>query len=247
MFSFDSGYLFGRSVTQPNATPVRFGSLQGVEANWDFTLNRLPLNMQAPAGYTISHFDMSFKAQVANVNGLILNQLLFGSSITSGSEGVSRDQSVTVPSTGPYTVTPTVPNSGTWSQDLGAQYNSSGVSLVYVASSPAQGQYSVSGGTYTFNAADAGQVIVLNYLYTMTTGNKLALPNNWQGLAPVFSVVLNTTYNGQQVTWRHNSCASKSLRFLMMLEKINIPDFTFQALGDTTGTQGNIGTFSYSE
>lgn len=53
---------------------------------------------------------------------------------------------------------------GTWGQDDGAIYTSTGVALTAVANSPAQGQYSVAdNGIYTFNSADSGSAITINY------------------------------------------------------------------------------------
>jgi hypothetical protein len=64
-------------------------------------------------------------------------------------------------SPGPYKVT--VQNSTTYKQDIGVNYFPGGNALTKVSGGPAQGQYSQSGGTYTFNSADAGQGIIINY------------------------------------------------------------------------------------
>lgn len=73
----------------------------------------------------------------------------------------------TVPSSSPYTVTPQTPY-GIWATDQGVTAN--GVSLVATAGTPEPGQYappSPSGASpvlvYTFNAAQAGQALLLNY------------------------------------------------------------------------------------
>ena len=247
MFSFDSGYLFGVSNTQPGATPVRFGSMQGIQSEMTYKLNRVPTAMQSAAVMLMGDLAFNFTAKMANINGTLLNQLFFGSAMTTGSQSVSRDQIVTVPSRSP--LTPAVPGGGTWLMDLGVQYSVSGLSLVYSPSnpSPAVGQYSVSAGTYTFSNADAGASMTLNYLYSSATGNTLTLANNWQGLAPNFGVVLNTTYDGQQMTWNLPRCVSQKLKFLTAVSTVAIPEFSFQAIGDLTGTTGNVGTFSYSQ
>lgn len=67
-------------------------------------------------------------------------------------------------SPGPYTVT--VTNAAQFVIDMGVTYQQTGIALVPVASSPAQGQYTVtSAGQYTFNAADASLKIVISYGY----------------------------------------------------------------------------------
>ncbi|HWR15176.1 MAG TPA: phage tail protein [Terriglobales bacterium] len=99
---------------------------------------------------------------------------------------VSGSSTYTIP-VGGGSYTPTIPSSGQYHVDEGAGYYSpysfsandygsdgsrlySGtqtVPLRYVASAPAAGQYSASGGTYTFAAADAGKQVVLNYVYSV--------------------------------------------------------------------------------
>jgi hypothetical protein len=67
-----------------------------------------------------------------------------------------------VPFSGPFTVT--VDNSSNYRSDIGVSYYPSGTALTKVGSSPAVGQYSQSGAVYTFNSADTGQGIVINYV-----------------------------------------------------------------------------------
>lgn len=68
-----------------------------------------------------------------------------------------------VPFSGPFTIT--VNNSTQYKSDQGVAYYPSGTALVQVGGSPAVGQYSHSGATYTFNAADAGNPVIINYEY----------------------------------------------------------------------------------
>lgn len=99
---------------------------------------------------------------------------------------------VTVPATGPYTVTVTPPGAGSFAADIGAaradaysvfanDYGSPGPTtytgtqqtpMLSVSGSPGPGQYSsvVNTGppntaTYTFNAADAGKVVTIAYAW----------------------------------------------------------------------------------
>jgi hypothetical protein len=52
---------------------------------------------------------------------------------------------------------------GAWASDQGVTYATTGAALTKVASAPAVGQYSVSAGAYTFNAADNGAAVTLSY------------------------------------------------------------------------------------
>jgi hypothetical protein len=69
-----------------------------------------------------------------------------------------------VPFSGPYTIT--VNNSVNFKSDQGVAYYPSGTALVKVGSSPATGQYTVSGsGVYTFASGDSGNAVVISYEY----------------------------------------------------------------------------------
>ena len=68
----------------------------------------------------------------------------------------------TVPAN-PYQITATQPY-GAWGADAGVTY-ATGAALTKVATAPAQGQYSVSNGVYTFAATDAGASVLLSYGY----------------------------------------------------------------------------------
>lgn len=70
---------------------------------------------------------------------------------------------------GTPTITPTTAdeNDGAgWANvDLGVVFTATGVALTSVASAPAAGQYSFSGGTYTFNSSDANKSVTMSYDY----------------------------------------------------------------------------------
>lgn len=78
--------------------------------------------------------------------------------------GAAVQQTAAVPAT-PFAIN--VTNSGTFAVDLGVSYVSSGQALTPVASAPAQGQYMVAAGLYTFNAADTTQQVKISYAYTV--------------------------------------------------------------------------------
>lgn len=82
-------------------------------------------------------------------------------------------QSAVVPGT-PYQVT--VTNAATFIEDLGVTL--SGTALTKVASAPATGQYSVAAGIYTFNSAQNGQTVIINYRWTVNpAAYTVTLPN----------------------------------------------------------------------
>ena len=82
---------------------------------------------------------------------------------TSGFVVQNEPQNVPV-SSGPYTVAVKAPN-GNWAVDQGVTYAVSGTALTPVTGTPSTGQYSVSGGTYTFAAGDTGLAVLISYSY----------------------------------------------------------------------------------
>jgi hypothetical protein len=71
-------------------------------------------------------------------------------------------ETATVPlAPGPYNVSVAAPF-GPWAVDLGVTY-AGGTPLSVTSGSPAAAYYNVSGGTYTFAAADAGANILISY------------------------------------------------------------------------------------
>lgn len=69
----------------------------------------------------------------------------------------------TVPSADDHSVTADEPL-GTWAVDDGVAY-ANGEPLAKVTNGPAQGQYAVTNGKYTFNAADASQAVLISYSF----------------------------------------------------------------------------------
>jgi hypothetical protein len=72
-----------------------------------------------------------------------------------------QSEAWTVPAATPYQIAPMAPY-GPWGSDLGVFY-ADGTALVAVPTAPAEGQYSVAAGLYTFAAADAGAAIAISY------------------------------------------------------------------------------------
>ena len=71
-------------------------------------------------------------------------------------------ETANAPSAPPYQLAAAAPF-GAWAGDLGVSYAASGAPLTAITGAPGPGQYSVSGGTYRFNAADAGAGLLLSY------------------------------------------------------------------------------------
>lgn len=91
-----------------------------------------------------------------------------------------------IPSSAPYTID--VKNEGTPATDpVPVVHDATDSPYVNVSSTPATGQFSVSGSVFTFCSADAGQEVVLAFDVS-ETGDKMELPA--QSTRSVFQMVL---------------------------------------------------------
>lgn len=253
---FGSGILWGRQLTDAqgnaisNPTPVKFGVLQEVSLDVSFDTKTLHGQNQFPVAVGRGKGKVSGKAKNAQLNGLLLNSIVFGQTLDTGTEVIDyNDQSsgTAIPST-PYQITIDPASSGTYAKDLGVRYAASGLQLTRVASSPAQGEYSVneSTGVYTFASADTGAKVQIDYQYTASIGgsNTSTVASLPMGYAPTFSIDLYAPYGGKNLVITLNSCIASKLALATKLDDFMIPEFDFEAFADSAG---NVMTYSLSE
>ena len=236
---FGAGALFinpnGGNLAS-NPTPFRIGILQ--EASYTlkgetvklYGQNRLP-DIVAP-----SEIDLSIKCSFAGIQGLTLSQAFLVGTVGAGVKQMIDQEKATIPSATPYTVT--VTNSANFLVDFGVQYAATTRNLTRVASSPAQGEYTVSAGVYTFAAADTGAAILISYTYTLAaTGQTFAYQNQMQGVGPSCQVVLYEPYTNGLRGILFNTCWCKSLSNPTKQKGFVIQEAEFD-VADTPG--GNV-------
>lgn len=129
----------------------------------------------------------------------------------------------------------TAANSATIVEDLGVYYSLTGLPLTLVATAPTVGQYAVTGGTYRFSAADAGQVMLLNYSYTATTGQTITGSNALMGATPKFRVNLQNSYEGHTLAMVLYQATSNKLNFPTKLDDYIYNELDFAAFADPAG------------
>lgn len=249
---FGSGVWYATPLTDVNGnaianpTPVKAAILQdfSLDISWDekllYSQQQFALDMARGKG------KIAGKAKFARINGKAVSSLTTGQALTSGITAIQTDSTgATIPSS-PYTITPTVPNSGTWAADLGV-LNAAGNPMTRVASSPATGQYSVAAGVYTFAAADTGLLVFINYRYTVSSasaGNTQTLTNPNTGNLPSFSSDLQLIRGSKVFYVRLNNCTSSKLAIASKQDDFIIPEFDISAIDDGTG---NVGIISSSD
>jgi hypothetical protein len=239
MFVFGSGALMatplfdatGAAIVNP--TPIEFGTLQDVSLDVSFDTKMLYGNLQFPVAVGRGKGKVAGKAKAGKINGLLLNSVVFGQTLTSGIISDVYDTTGVVIAA---TVTPTVPNAGTWTRDLGVR-DANGITMSRVASAPATGQYSVSAGVYTFAAADAGKTAFISFQYTATstTAAKFDILNLPMGYAPSFSVDFYLPFGGKSLVITATNAIANKLGMATKQDDFMVPEIDFDCFADNTG------------
>lgn len=242
MLVFGSGNIYGISAAA-NSTPMKLGRMQDVAFDFSFNLKQLHGSGQIAADIRRGSGKITGKAKFANLSGKMLNDLFFNQTATTGLLMSAVGEAGTIPAT-PFQVT--VANGANFDTDLGVVWADTGLPLTKVASAPTTGQYSVSAaGVYTFASADTGKSVLIDYLYTATTGGtKIALSNQAMGVTPTFMGVFTANVGGKIATLKLNSCTSGKLALATKQEDYAIPEFDFEAMADAAN---NVGVLSVAD
>lgn len=228
-----------------NPTPMKLMDLQ--EGTFDFGAEAKKLYGQNsfPVAVGIGTRNLGVKIKQARVLAKAWNALFFGQTLSAGIVGIYTDTvGAAIPGT-PYAITPTPPNSGTWTADLGV-LNASGVPMTRVASAPSTGQYSVAAGVYTFAAADTTLTVYINYKYTAasTTASKQTVANQPMGYAPLFACDMHVIYQGKQTYFGLPACMASKMAVAFKNDDFSIPEFEFEGMDNGSGS---VMTWSTSE
>lgn len=242
-YEFGSGVLYGRSLDNTPATPVRFGALQGVSIDMSFTTKELYGQFQFPIALGRGTGKITGKADFAQFNAQVYNDLFFGfSNPTTGRvvTQVSEAQTVTANAI-------TVTNNATYLRDLGVVRASDASVLTRVTANAIGLQYVVNetSGVYSFNTSQNAVAMLVSYAYTdSANGKTIAITNQLLGNSPQFLAEFTNSYRGKKLTMVLNACMSSKLSFPTKLEDFTMPSFDFQAFSDDAG---NIGVISLDE
>lgn len=243
MYSFGSGVLLGTRTDVANATPTNFGLVQEVQLDISFSQKELYGQFQVPVAIARGTAKFTGKAKLARISGMAFNNLFFGQSLVSGQLATAFGEAATVPAS-PFQYT--VVNAGSFVDDYGVLYASSGLPLTKVASAPAVGQYSVStGGVYTFNTADSGKGVLVSYTYTVAaSGQQVIYANQLLGYTPTFQAQLYTTFQGQPLNLKLFNCTSTKLGFATKIDDFVVPELDFSIYANAAG---NVFQWAFGE
>jgi len=246
MFVFGSGVLTGTQLNVATPTPINFGLVQKVSVDTSVSVKELYGQYAFPVAVGSGTRKVTCKASLARFSGQALGRLFYNQVPTAGSTISQFAEVHSVPASTPFTIT--VTSSSHFVADQGVTYASSGFPLIAVASTPAQGQYSVtSAGVYTFSTADQGQGVLISYTYTAsTTGESLVIGNPLVGPTSTFTATLFATdpTTNAQFSVTLNQCVASKFSFDTNIEDFAKPDFEFQAFANAAG---QVMTFNFGD
>ena len=254
MMSFGAGDVYatqiqdasGNAIT--NASPIRIAGLQEMSIDFQGDLKEYYGQSRYALYVAQGKVKTTGKMKGAFIDAVSLNTLFFGLGTTSGTmKAVNVDNTGTVVPSTPFTITPTVPNGGTFVEDLGVR-NASGQIMTKVASAPTTGQYSVAAGVYTFAAADVGVKMFTSFSYTYTDvgAKRISLQNLAMGATPILKLHYMTQYQGKRALVVLESVISQKLGlFSAKNDDFSVPELEFTAQADASGL--NLGDIYLQE
>ncbi len=235
---FGPGILILTRTDVANSTPVNVGFCN--EFSYDisgdikdlFGQNRLPLLSAAGTQKCTG------KIKAATFSGKALNSALFGGTFTAGQTSLKVTDATAIP-TSPFTITPTVPDSGTYDIDLGVTNEATGVPFKLVTGTPAAGEYAHTAGVYTFSTADHGSAISVKiayaYTHTASGGQTLIYANSLIGTAPTFQLDYSTILYGAEYNMRFYNAISTKLAMAHKLTDFAMPELDFSFFCNAAG------------
>lgn len=234
---FGPGSLYITRTDVANQTPVNIGYCQEFSYDEAGELKELYGQNQYPLVAARGTVKPTGKVKAATVSGIAINAAMWGLSFTAGQLALTSSPATAIPTT-PFQITPTVPNSGTYDTDLGVVNAATGVPMTKVASGPAAGQYSETGGVYTFSSADQGSgvSVIITFAYTYTgSGQKLTVTNPLIGTNPTFQLDYASTLNGAGYYVRFFNCIATKLTRAHKLTDFMMPEIDFSFFANAAG------------
>lgn len=242
--TFGAGDLFatllrdanGNAVTNP--TPIRVAGLQEMSIDFAGDIKQFHGQQRFALAVAQGKVKTTGKFKGALINGQALNTLFFGSGLTGGTmKAIQADTTGALVPTTPFTITPTVPSSGTWADDLGV-VSATGRVMTRVASAPTSGQYSVNAGVYTFAAADVGVRMYISFSYTFsaTDAKRIQLLNLPMGNTPQFKLFYQGAFQGKRsLVVLESVTSTKLMLFSTKNDDFSVPEIDFSAQADDAG------------
>lgn len=232
---FGPGTLFVTRTDIVGATPINIGKIS--EFSYDESVEVKQLYGQDNYALAIASGTVKAtgKMKPAVLSANAINSAFHGASFTAGQILMAAGEAATIPAVSTYTVT--VSNSAHFDTDLGVIYAATGLPLTKVTTAPAQGQYSVLAGVYTFAAADASAAVKISYAYTLSTSGQIqhvvAKPI---GVTTTFQIDYSTTDStGKAYFVRFYNCVATKLTQAFKLSDFKTQEVDFDFFQNAAG------------
>lgn len=239
-YVFGTGNLYVTNVD--GSAPLRIGALQDVSIDFGADIKTLHGQFQFPLDAARGKTKIEWKASTGEIDVRAFNTYYFGQSAAAGEYLQAVNEAGTVPGMSTYTVT--VAHAADFYMDLGVYNAATGLPLVQVAAMPADGQYSVSAGVYTFNSAQASVPMLFNYLYEGTNGFTVAIGNPLMGAAPQFRLVASQIYRQKTFTIVLYGATAEKLSLPLKQDDYLIGELSGQAFANDANQIGFISSTS---
>lgn len=248
MSSSQTVFSIGELIAMPSgATPtgIRCGILQDVSVDESATFKELRGSYKYPLDVADAETKISITAKVGAVDPLLFN-LFYNGTLTSGETRTSIMEPGAVPASSTFVVT--VANSATFVTDLLVWDVTAQKFLTRVTGTLSTGQYSVTGGVYTFFSDAASHAVQITYTYTVATaagvGSTITIANTkmGSGFSP-FALYLPSvrSTSGKQLYEKYNNVVCTGMKRAFKNDDFMLTDMTFTAYADASG---NVKTIS---
>jgi hypothetical protein len=227
-FGFGSGLLYTTRTDITGQGPIRFGAFQDMQLDFSGEIKELYGQNQFALDVARGKVKIEAKAKLAQISAPIMNAIFFGGTISAGQTLSVYQEAASIPSATAFTVT--VANAAHFVGDLGVRYAATGLPFIQTATPTTVGEYSVSAaGVYTFDTADEGVAVLIDYLYSATTGFTMASGNPLMGNTPKFSASFTQVYNGNTMTITMPNCVGSKYSLPTKIDDYVMEEFDFQA------------------
>jgi hypothetical protein len=240
-FVFGPGEVFGELLAFVDGTaptvvqPFRFDIDQDLTIDFATTPKELWGQSIYPVAVGLGEGKVTGKIRQGRMTTTMMEAMLVGQ-VNQPSTGIQltypQGFKTTIPAT-PYQVTITPPGSGTFVRDWGVRYTATGGRLTKVSGAVVAGQYSISGAVYTFAAADTLLGIVIDYEYSLTTGNTIAYSNSLQGQIPLSHLRYQGSYGGRYIGVDLPQVVGNKMMITTKQKDWVIPEFDFVAYANS--------------
>jgi hypothetical protein len=242
---FGPGILWLTRTDIANPTPTNIGYINEFSTDFSFETKQLFGQNQFALLAARGTAKSTGKMKAATLSGQALNAVLFGGTWTPGTQYDATTTAATAIPATPFTITPTVPSSGTWEKDLGVINAATGEPLQFIPSgTPATGQYTVTAGAYLFASADnvSGISVAISYAYhyAAAAGQNMIITNQLIGTTPTFQIDYKTTLYGATYYLRLYAAIGGKWSMSHKITDFALPEYDFEFFANAAQQIGLI-------